>query len=93
MKERGRNLYLKGVATLRLDRKACIGCGMCLQVCPHEVLAMEQGKARIIAQDACMECGACMTNCVAEAIWVQNGVGCAQAVFKAMLGRNSESCC
>ena len=88
-----RLLYLKGVATLRLEQEACLGCGMCLQVCPQEVFAMEHGKARIMEQDACMECGACMTNCSTEAIWVQSGVGCAQALFNSMLGRGSEACC
>ena len=89
----GRLLYLKGVATLRLEQDACIGCGMCLAVCPREVFAMEHGKARIMEHDACMECGACMMNCPAGAVWVQSGVGCAQAVFNAMLGRSSEACC
>ena len=86
-------LYLKGVATLRLAPEACIGCGMCLTVCPQEVFALEQGKARISEQDACMECGACMMNCPVKAIWVQRGVGCAQAVFNTMLGRSSQTCC
>lgn len=89
----GRLLYLEGVATLRLEQEACIGCGMCLEVCPQEVLAMEHGKARISEPDACMECGACMMNCPVGAIWVQSGVGCAQAVFHAMLGRSSAACC
>lgn len=89
-----RLLYLKGVATLRLEQETCIGCGMCLAVCPQEVFAMEYGKqVRVIEQDACMECGACMMNCPVGAIWVQSGVGCAQAVFNTMLGRNSEACC
>jgi len=86
----GRLLYLQGVATLRLEQEACIGCGTCLAVCPQEVFAMERGKkVRIIEQDACMECGACMMNCPVGAIWVQSGVGCAQA----MLGRSSAACC
>lgn len=89
----GRLLYLKGVATLRLEQDACIGCGMCLTVCPQEVFAMEHGKALIIVPDACMECGACMMNCPAGAVLVQSGVGCAQAVFNTMLGRSSEACC
>lgn len=90
---RGRLLYLKGVATLRLEQELCTGCGTCLTVCPQEVFAVEHGKARIIEQDACMECGACMLNCPAGAVWVQSGVGCAQAVFNAMLGRSGEACC
>ncbi|MFH1019189.1 MAG: mercury methylation ferredoxin HgcB [Pseudomonadota bacterium] len=93
MKGKGRGLYLKGVTTLRFEEEACIGCGMCLTVCPQEVFALEQGKMRISEQDACMECGACMMNCPVGAIWVQSGVGCAKAVFNAMLGRSSEACC
>ncbi len=93
MMGKGRVLYLKGVATLRLAQEACIGCGMCLAVCPQEVFAMEHGKVRIIEQDACMECGACMVNCPAGALWVQSGVGCAQAVLNVMLGRSREACC
>lgn len=88
-----RLLYLKGVATLQLEQEACLGCGMCLTVCPREVFVMERGKARISEQDACMECGACMRNCPAGAVRVQSGVGCAQAVFNTLLGRSREACC
>ena len=48
--------YLKGVATLKLDEAKCIGCGMCVQVCPHAVLEMSGRKARITDVDMCMEC-------------------------------------
>lgn len=88
-----RSLYLKGVATLLLDKGACIGCGMCLTVCPREVFLMEHGRATISELDACMECGACMSNCPVAAIRVESGVGCAQAVFNTLLGRNGEACC
>ncbi len=86
-------IYLKGVATLRLAEKKCIGCGMCLVVCPHEVLSLHEGKARIENRDACMECGACARNCPAEAIAVKAGVGCAGAVINSMLGRSGSACC
>ncbi|HLZ20448.1 MAG TPA: 4Fe-4S binding protein, partial [Smithellaceae bacterium] len=33
-------LYLKNVTTLQLDGQKCTGCGMCLDVCPHNVLGM-----------------------------------------------------
>jgi NAD-dependent dihydropyrimidine dehydrogenase PreA subunit len=88
-----RLIYLKDVVTLKLDQKKCIGCGMCLSVCPHAVLSLTNGKIEIMNRDACMECGACAQNCPAEAVSVRSGVGCATAVIDAMLGRKKSSCC
>jgi ferredoxin len=88
-----RLVYLKNVTTLRVDEKKCIGCGMCLTVCPHEVFALPQGKVRIGNRDACMECGACARNCPAGALFVKSGVGCAAAVINAAIGRKNGSCC
>ncbi|MGE5285530.1 MAG: 4Fe-4S binding protein, partial [Actinomycetota bacterium] len=45
--------YLGGVSTLRLSDAACIGCGMCEEVCPHGIFAVAAGKARILDRDAC----------------------------------------
>lgn len=89
----GQLVYLKNVATLVLDQEKCVGCGVCLIVCPQSVLGMNNGHARIEDRDACMECGACARNCPAEAVSVQAGVGCAAAVINAALGRDSSSCC
>ncbi len=86
-------IYLKDVVTLQLDQDKCVGCGMCLIVCPHAVYSMNNGNAEIENLDACMECGACSKNCPAEAVRVQVGVGCAAAVINTALGRESSSCC
>ena len=86
-------VYLRNVVTLRLDPEACTGCGTCVLVCPHEVLALEDGRAVLRRRDACMECGACATNCPDEALSVRAGVGCAAAVINAALGRSEASCC
>jgi ferredoxin len=88
-----RLLYLRNVVTLALDREKCIGCGMCNTVCPHTVFILNNGKVEIRVRDACMECGACAKNCPVEAISVQAGVGCAEAIINAALGRNNSSCC
>ena len=37
-------VYLKDVVTLKLDQERCIGCGMCLLVCPHAVMSLSNGK-------------------------------------------------
>jgi len=86
-------VYLKDVVTLKLDQKKCVGCGMCLLVCPHAVLGLTNGKIEIVDRDACMECGACARNCSFEALGVRSGVGCAAAVINSMLGRKKSSCC
>jgi NAD-dependent dihydropyrimidine dehydrogenase PreA subunit len=88
-----RLIYLKDVTTLRISEEKCIGCGMCVTVCPHEVLTLPNGKAQIGNRDACMECGACAQNCPVNAIAVKAGVGCAAAVINSVLGRKKAACC
>ncbi len=77
--------YLHNVATLELDPETCIGCGRCLEVCPHQVFSLAENKARTIDFDACMECGACARNCPAAAIRVDAGVGCAAGLINEWL--------
>lgn len=84
--------YLKNVVTLKLDAEKCVGCGMCVAVCPHGVFAISDGKAEIADLDSCMECGACAKNCVSHAIFVKPGVGCASAIIKGMLTGSEPSC-
>jgi len=77
--------YLKSVATLKLDQAVCIGCGRCLEVCPHQVFSLTGRKAAITDLDACMECGACALNCPVKAIAVDSGVGCATGLINEWL--------
>ncbi len=85
--------YLKDVVTLELDRHKCTGCGMCIEVCPHEVFTVESRKAAIVDKDSCMECGACARNCPASAISVRAGVGCASGIIRGRLNGSNECCC
>ncbi|MDH3878833.1 MAG: mercury methylation ferredoxin HgcB [Desulfobacterales bacterium] len=86
--------HLPGVTTLRLDEKACVGCGMCAIVCPHGVFSLQRKKARIHDLDGCMECGACAKNCPTEAIAVAPGVGCASYIIQTWIkGKNTAVCC
>jgi NAD-dependent dihydropyrimidine dehydrogenase PreA subunit len=90
--------YLHNVTTLELDGAACIGCGRCLEVCPHQVFAIGNRKAAFIDRDACMECGACQKNCPASAITVDAGVGCASGIINEWLRERTlrvpgGSCC
>ena len=77
--------YLEDVVTLTLDQPTCIGCGRCLEVCPHQVFAADGAKVRLADRDACMECGACALNCPVKAITVDAGVGCASGMINEWL--------
>jgi NAD-dependent dihydropyrimidine dehydrogenase PreA subunit len=95
--------YLKNVVTLKYNPERCIGCQICVQVCPHAVFRMKNGKAQIVDKESCMECGACANNCLFSAIEVKSGVGCAAAIIMGKLtgtepncgcsGSNNGGCC
>ena len=86
--------YLRDVVTLKLDGDLCIGCGMCIDVCPHAVFRLPGEKAEIADRDACMECGACAKNCPVAAISVRAGVGCLTAIIQgAILGTEPSCAC
>jgi len=90
--------YLSNVATLKINSSKCTGCGKCVEVCPHQVFALEDKKAKLINFDSCMECGACAKNCPAAALYVDAGVGCAAGLIvewlrdRRLVGIN-EKCC
>jgi NAD-dependent dihydropyrimidine dehydrogenase PreA subunit len=84
--------YIRGIVTLQYNEARCIGCGICVDVCPHAVFIMEGKKAKVIERDNCMECGACAKNCPATAIAVESGVGCVSAIIQGAI-RGSEPNC
>ena len=93
--------YIDGVAILQLDAEACIGCGMCVTVCPHRIFVLEEKKARIVDYNACMECKACARNCPVAAILVNpdERCGCATLIIKNWLAKltckpaSVDACC
>jgi ferredoxin len=77
--------YLKDVATIAISKEACTGCGMCVTVCPRNVLVINNKKASVADKDACLECGACKMNCAFDAVTVDSGVGCAAAMLNGLI--------
>ncbi len=86
--------HLQNVATLDYDQEKCVGCGICVAVCPHRVFVLNNDKAEVQDREACMECGACALNCPTEAMTVTPGVGCAAYIIQTWLPKNSApQCC
>lgn len=85
--------YLSNVVTLELVSENCTGCGVCTEVCPHDVFIINNNKkAEITEKNRCMECGACVSNCAFGALKVDKGVGCATAIINSLIYGGEPSC-
>ena len=56
------------VAT-RIDQEKCIGCELCIKVCPSDTISMQDGKAQVTG-DRSLQCGHCAAVCPVDAIRV-----------------------
>lgn len=85
--------YIENGKTLVIsDISRCIGCAMCVNVCPHNVFEINNRKVNIVNKEYCMECGACKKNCPVGIIDVRIGVGCANAVINGLITGGEPSC-
>lgn len=64
-----------------INHKKCILCGMCVDVCPEGVLALEAGELLIAHPDRCTLCAECEGVCPEKAVacyyqisWAENEV-------------------
>ena len=55
--------------TTVIDSSKCIGCGLCVNVCPSQTISMEGDKA-VVSGDRSMSCGHCAAVCPVDAISV-----------------------
>jgi len=51
----------------QVDEDKCVGCGLCVDVCPVEAITLEDDKAKV-DENKCTECGQCVEECPNEAI-------------------------
>jgi Fe-S-cluster-containing dehydrogenase component len=64
---------------IALDRQACSGCGICIKICPHRVLAFSNKKALLA--------------CPAAAIAVTKGTGCLFTIIREDILKLNQAAC
>jgi NADPH-dependent glutamate synthase beta subunit-like oxidoreductase len=75
---------LRCFANIQLDVKACVLCGLCVDVCPEDVISMvpaaelvpaAAGTALLLDEDGCIRCALCIERCPTKALSMANWVG------------------
>ena len=51
----------------KVDKKKCVGCGACVDVCPVSAISMDDNKA-MIDSNKCIDCGRCAQVCPQDAV-------------------------
>ena len=46
----------------------CVGCGICADACPQEVIEISGGTAEVVNEESCIACGDCLEECPMGAI-------------------------
>ena len=53
--------------SLNISKEKCVGCAVCVEVCPFDALYMSKKKA-VLKREQCTLCGACVEACKFDAI-------------------------
>lgn len=59
------------MADIIINTDKCYNCGDCCDVCPMEVLILEDGKLTIHEPDECSYCETCVDICPNECITIE----------------------
>jgi Fe-S-cluster-containing hydrogenase component 2 len=58
---------------VKIDREKCIGCGVCVNICPVGAISMNNGKAEING-NKCIDCGRCIQACPQRAVSMEKKI-------------------
>ena len=58
---------------ITMDEEKCIGCGICIEVCPRNVYRMvpSKNKVQLVQPEACVNCHACEKQCPVKCLEIK----------------------
>lgn len=79
-----------GLNKLSIDKNRCKGCALCVQVCPKNILYIDNRRVNglgyypVAAEEGCIACGFCAVVCPDIVFSIYKDVEEAEAVGKAI---------
>ncbi|MFX1450776.1 MAG: ferredoxin family protein, partial [Promethearchaeota archaeon] len=63
---------LQPYGEIKIEREKCIGCLVCIEVCPRDVYVFNKNdkKADLINPERCINCNACVKRCLAQCLMI-----------------------
>jgi heterodisulfide reductase subunit A len=59
-------------ATAYIDKDLCIGCEVCIKLCPYSAIYMDENEEVIVNEVLCKGCGVCGASCIKNAITIKH---------------------
>ncbi len=56
------------IPEISVNEELCIGCGLCIDVCPKGIFILKEGKSKVLNTAEYIECSACFSRCPKDAI-------------------------
>ena len=80
-----------GTNTSEIDTDTCIGCGLCVSLCPYHAISKTDDNKAEVNRALCEGCGLCAASCPTQSISVRHfRDGQLKAQLHALVGGGAE---